>query len=366
MKQEYYLLANRIASSGDFAAYAKEELDDRTRQKYRHDILLAIKKEKRKKREKRVAAAAAGIAVMAAVTGIFHNEVQAAMEQIHMQLGALLGLERDYAERYTRVVHTSVSSAGYIVTLDEVIASPRKLYMNFFIERSDGGQIDEFFSIRQQLSINGEDVNGGSGTSSSFVDSGKKILKVTAEYDLFQADSDKIDFSTENLYQLELIELAGESENAGCWEFKFLADSSDVCQDTKVMKLGSEYMMPDGTKLVLDELVLNKMEQQITYHLAGNRNYHEIKLQTVDDQGQTAEFAMGPFYEDNGYLRNSFILKNGEPIKSWIAEDAKELEVTAYVIDAPEIDGLNVDKYKKQIGETVFWDLTKLERMGKE
>lgn len=356
MKRDFYKLANQIDSSCESSICVYEVLDDQTRQKYRHDVLTAIHREKTRKRGKRIAAAAACIAVMAAGMVVFQKEVQAAIEQIHMSLGAALGLESDYAARYTEVLHTSVSSGGYAITLDEVIAAPNKLYAIFFIEREDGGQVPDLFYVYDHLSVNGAPAFAGGIRGYSFADEERRIMRAVAEYSLPDRK-----LSGENVFELRL---ESEDEKAG-WEFRFRADSSEVYKDTKIMALGSEYMLSDGTKLTLDEMILTKMGQQITFHLSGSGNYHEIQLHMVDEQGREALFRMGQFYEDEGCLENSFVSEDDVLARSWIAEDAKKLEVTAYVMDGPEIDGHSEDAYKKQIGETVVWDLTKLESMGK-
>lgn len=356
MEKDFYRIANQIDSSSEAAICAQEMLDDRTRQKYRHDVLKAVHQEKSRRRRKRIAAAAACIAVMAAGMAVFHDEVYAAMEQIHMSLGAALGLESDYAARYTKAMHTSASSGGYTITLDEAIAAPGKLYAIFFIEREDGGQMQNIFHLQEQLSINGEPVSGGNGIGYGFVDEHRRMIRAVAEYSLSGRE-----LSGENFFELKL---TSEDHKAASWEFQFRADSSEIYQDTKVMELGLEYSLTDGTKLVLDEMILNKMGQQITFHLSENGSFHEIQLQTVDEQGRETLFRLASFNQDHGYLENSFIVGNDGPVKSWIAQEAKKLEVTVYAMDGPEEDGMSEEDDRTQIGETAVWDLAELERMG--
>lgn len=357
MKQDFYILANQIDSSGEAAACAEERLDDWTGQKYRHDVLAAIHREKSRKRGKRIVAAAAVMAVLAAGSAVFYDEVQAAIEQIHLSLGEALGLESAYAARYTKVVHTSVSSAGYTITLDEVIAAPMRLYMVFYIERKDGRPMKDVMQILEQLSINGREVDAGGGIGMGFMDQEKKVLSVTVQHSL----PDRM-LSGENLYE---IKLTSDDVKAGNWKFKFRADSSEIYKDTKVMPIGAKYVLEDGTKLILDELIINKMSQQIAYRLLGD--YHEIKIFTVDEKGRKTVFEGGAYGDgnDRSYMENTFAVRKGELQRTWIADDAEKLEVKVYTVDAPEIDGINTDAYKKQIGKKAVWDLTKLESMGK-
>ncbi len=354
MNKDLYTLANCIHTSDDFAEEASGRFPDK---KYKRSVLAAVRSEKQPAARKRLATAAACLAVIAAAAGIFRSEVQAAIEQIHYSISSALGLGNS-AARYTEVVHTSVSSGGYIVTLQEALAAYGTLYVTYTVEREDGSPVmpeNDYFQLDSKLLINGEPVRDSSGTSSGFLDDEKKIWRT-----LLSCGTEGIDLSSENTYELKLSD--PQLAERGTWEFKFKADGSELYADTKTMALNDQYVLPDGVVVTLDELSLNKVEQRITFHLTNSTciQYDDFQLEFKDDQGRTAVFQTGTCGNGKGILVNSYVPAKDSPIRTWIAEDAKTLYVTAYLTDMPETDGLNPDDYRVQTGETAVWDLTNL------
>lgn len=359
MKQDFYILANRIDSSKEPPASPDEIPDSFTQQKYRQDILAAIHSQNRPSKRKFLTAAAACIVVMGAITGIFHNEVQAAIEQIHYSLSEAFGLGSRLS-RYTEIVNTAVHNGGYVITLQEAIAAPEKLYVSYLIQREDGQPMPEenFFWITTELRINGEPVFSSGSVSSGFLDSEKKICHCVSEYELSSRN-----LSGENTYELKITDQ--ENKQKGEWSFEFKADGSEIYADTKSMALGYEYTLPDGTTVILDELRINELEQQILFHTADHSciQYDSFELYTEDEQGRTARFTARNQENGKGYLTNSYVPDENGPVRTWIADQAKQLTVTAYIIDMPETDGLRTDDYKYQTGDTVTWDLTQLKEL---
>ena len=68
------------------------KLDDTTKMKYKQSVLASIRMEKRAVVKKRLRVAAACAAVLVAATGIFHEEVRAAISRISYSLSEALGL----------------------------------------------------------------------------------------------------------------------------------------------------------------------------------------------------------------------------------------------------------------------------------
>lgn len=128
------------------------KLDDTTKMKYKQSVLASICMEKRAVVKKRLRVAAACAAVLVAATGIFHEEVRAAISRISYGLSEALGLQSDLAG-YKEVLHTSVSAGGYIVTLEEAAAAPEKLALSYAVRREDGRRMlygfeNKFFQDR--------------------------------------------------------------------------------------------------------------------------------------------------------------------------------------------------------------------------
>lgn len=361
MNKDFYMLANEIADPMDgtdnAASFFQKQPDDAVTEQYRNHMLAAIRQEKAQKRRRRLPAAAACILLMAAVTGLFHNEVQAAIEKIHVTLSTVFSPESRMSH-YTEIIHTSVSSGDYVITLEEAIAAPEKLYVRFTTQREDGQPMtdaDNSLSLYSELLIDGQSVCAGSGSSWGFDSERRTVRRESTDYLL-----SGFDLSGEHSYELRLSDQNQLHE--GEWVFQFKADGSEIYADTKTMALGTRYTLPDGSEITLDELSLNELEQKITFHISADAMYYQdFELHAVDEQGRMTKFDCGSFGNGRGYLKNSFVPQKDAPVLTWVAEDAQQLTVTFYIIDMPEIDGLNPDDYMQQIGETAVWDLTKLQ-----
>lgn len=352
MNKDFYILANRIPSSDNFA---EETSGSFSQKQYQRSVLAAIRREKHLAGLKHLAAAAACLVIIIAAGGIFHHEVQAGIEQFHYSLGSALGLGNSLA-RYKEAVHTSVTSGDYVITLQEAAAAYEKLYVTCTIQRKDGKAVSskETFSwLYTQLFINGQEINGGIGMSGGFLDQQRKTWKV-----LLTCSLDGTDLSGKNVYELKLSDL--ENQEKGTWKFKFRADGSELYADTKIMELDNRYVLPDGTVVTLDRLSLNRLEQRITFHLSGKKCIDNFELRVKDEQGRTAKFELAGCAKGKGSLVNTYVPDGKQPVKTWIADDAKKLTVTAYLTDIPEKDRLNPDDYKKRIGKKVIWDLSKM------
>lgn len=351
MNKDFYILANRIHASDNFA---EETSGSFSKNKYHQDVLASIRREKRLARQRQLAAAAACLAIIITAGSIFHNEVRAGIGPLHFSLDSALGLGNSLS-RYKEVIHTPVTSGNYVITLQEAVAAYEKLYVTCTIQRKDGKAIksNETFSwLYAQLSIKGQLISG-SGISGGFLNEDRKTWRVLLTYSL-----DGTDFSGKNTYELKLSDL--EKKEKGTWNFKFEADGSELYADTKIMELDNRYVLPDRTIVTLDRLSLNKLEQRITFHLSGKKCIENFELHVKDEHGRTAKFELAGCGNGKGSLVNTYVPAGKHPVKTWIADDAKKLTVTAYLTDMPEKDGLNPDDYKKQIGKKVSWDLSEM------
>ena len=336
MKKEIYKLANQIHTEGtkihkqgnpdaascqemdthtDFEPDTEQCLDSRTQTRYKQSVLAAIHKEKRTAAKKRFTAAAACIAILAATTAVFHNQVQAAITHIHYSLSTALGLQDSLAS-YKEVVHTSVSDNGYTITLQEAAAAPNRLAVSFTVQREDGQPMQNSPSLSDSLYINGQEISGASTFRFSFLDDAQKILGGELSRDI-----SGIDLSAENTYELKF------SQDSGTWSFKFTADGSELHADTKRMALGTTYVLPDGMAITLDELCINALEQRIMFHTSQqDTGRYAITLRTVDEQGRATVFYISQFDGCEGYMLNGDSVGDG-----CIATDAKVVEPTMYI-----------------------------------
>lgn len=348
MNQEYYSLANRIDSSGEQTMQNHNPKDDATGKNCKQEVLAAIRAEKSRFRKKRLSVAAACLAVIAAATGIFHKEVQAAIEQIRYSLSTVIGKD---ISRYRESFDSSVSDAGYIITLQEAVADRKEIYVSYTIRREDGSPVKLPCTIAGMLYVNGQKMDSGGGGSCTYLDEAGTILGCEVSYPVYG-----VDLSGKNRYELKFEDM--EQEIKGNWDFEFEADSSQLTAETKQMELGDTFTLPDGNVITLDLLSLNEVSQQITFHTSHDGLEAQFELRAVDDKGRESFFQIKSFGMDNGVLENSFISKEDGSQRSWIAGDAKKLSVTAYVWQLPEHDGQIMDEGHP--AGAFEWDLTQL------
>ncbi len=344
MRREFYQLANKIDSSAQ--ADTEEAFPA---EQYKKDVLRTIRADKRKKKRRHAAAAAACIAVAAVATAVFHKEVQAAIEQIRYSLSAALGKDMS---QYSKAVHTSVSDAGYRITLEDVIVAQEQLLVSYTVQREDGQKLAQDCSIAGRLWINGIPAAGGAGSSGGYLDKEQKIYGCQVSYQIPDAD-----LSGTNRYELAFQDRAQKIQ--GNWKIKFEASGSELFAETKTMAVGISYPLPGGNTLTLDTLSLNELAHQVTFHTAKKGLKNDIELRAADDQGTQLKFSMSEFENGKGIFKNSYLIENGEPTRNWIAKDAKTLTVTVYISGLSETDA---EDGWKQIGEAMTLDLRKLKQ----
>lgn len=355
MKREMYWLANHIHAQEK--VWEAEPLQDAEQKKYQIGVLSRIRKEERMAKQRRrtstAVAAALCLAVLAGTTFLFQNEVHAAMERISWSLSAALGLEGDLVQ-YKEVVNTSVSDKGYVVTLQEAVATEGKLVVNYTIQREDEAPMERIPTAFGMLKVNGKSVMGGSSGSGGFLDESQKIAGTEMAY-----DADGVDFSGKTVVELKFTEISDETVSVkGKWNFKFTADGSELLADTLRLALADVFTLPNGETVTLDEFSTNELEQRISFHTSAKMaGSYDLKLIAEDDRGGTAEFYVSRMRNDGiykGYMLNSEYLEDGR-----ISADAGKVTVTVYAVEMPEGGGRIGDDYV-QLGESAEWDLTQL------
>ncbi len=381
MEKNIYRLANRIQMTGKEHCHSVKtqvtdenmpedqyngKLDDFSRMKYEQSVLCEIRKDQRARRRKQMRTAAACLALLAAVTAVFHEEVRAAIGRIGYSLGTALKLQ-DSLDEYKEVVRTTIRDGGYLVTLEEAAVAPQKLVLSYTVRREDGQpftngfenayQTDPWtcFNVKDQLYINGVQTVENRICRLDFLDEEETILGGQNSYDITDTD-----LALENTYDLKL------SYGSGNWNFRFKADGAAIYGDAKQMALGNRFVLPDATVLTLDKLCVNALEQKILLH-ASEKNALEayaITLETVDDRGRSAEFYLSGSEDGIHY---TMYASGG----SYLAEDAKSAAVTMYAVKfekaGPEtaegrvMRGGNKSALTPDGEDRTVWDLTALE-----
>lgn len=344
MKQELYKLANALGAPGDTDAEQGAVIDISTTKKYKQDVLAAIRRKKYQEKRKRALAMAACLAVMATATAVFHKEVQAAIEQFRYSLSVVLGKDMSY---YSNTVHTSVSNAGYKITLEDAIIAEEELLVSYTIQRENGGKVRQGGSITGKLTVNGKHAAESSGSSGGYLDQEQKIYGCQTTYRI-----PGVDLSGKNRYKLEFQD---NSQNInGKWKIQFEAYGSELFAETKTVKVKAAFQLPGKNKLILDQLSLNELAHRVTFHTAKKWLKQDIELRAVDDQGTKMKFSMKEFVNGKGFFENGYLVEDGEPKRNWIAKDAKKITIKVYIGGISETDG--TDGWK-QVGDALVLDL---------
>lgn len=359
MNKKLYQLANNINSEyyTDNKA-CSSELSELEIKKYSNTILSRIREtntsgkddrttgsriRRATRRISKYAAAAACAALLLGVT-VFCSDVHAAIKHISWSLGTALGLSGDL-ENYRDIVNTSVTDNGYMITLQEAVATDEKLVVNYTIQREDGQSMGEIPMLPHfdQLYINGKNVTDSVSGGSGYIDDEHTVIGVSRTFDVFG-----VDMAKENTYQLKLDSLDdfnSDTKITGKWNFSFTADGSDLIADTKTVPVAQEFTVADGVTVTLEELTLNELEQRFTYHIDGSSDYL-FRINATDSTGRQAQFDT-KIQNPNGisYMQNQEIICDGR-----IDESADSVTLTLYAVEIPKESGRMSDDYF-QIGE---------------
>lgn len=350
MNKAAYILANEIKTVPD-GTTETAGLTDMERIRYKSVILKNIKNTESSGRKKavrrisrRVMAAVCAAAICLSVM-LFRENVYAAIEHISWNIGNALGLAGDLAD-YSEAVDTSVADNGYVVTLQEAVATEEKIVVNYTIQREDGQPMERIPSSDDTLYINGKRCDGASG-GGGFLDEEQTTVGVATSYHVFGAD-----MSGRNAYRLKIRSLDMENKVKGKWDFEFTADGTDLIADTRRIPIRKEFMTEDGVTVTLEELALNELEQKISYRTTRDADYI-FKLMAEDSTGRQVQFDTQTYRgkEGVGTMINAEILCDGR-----IDENADIVKMTLYAVKMPKESGKMSDDYV-QVGETFELEL---------
>lgn len=360
MNKELYHLANKLTSDYEVSNHQPEPLTSLEIKKYSQNILNQIHSKEKQSSPRHHAtgrhkthtsykftryAVAAACAVLLLGVTVFSSDVHAAIEHIRWSLSSALGLSGNLAD-YRDVINTAVTDNGYVITLQEAVATEEKLVVNYTIQREDGQSMGEIPMLPSfdHLYINGKRILGGVSGDGGFIDDEHTVIGISRSFDILGVDT-----AAENTYQLELDSLDDMNTNStikGNWAFSFTADGSDLIADTKTISINQSFTVADGVTVVLEELTLNELEQRITYHMEGSADYL-FQLTAIDCTGRQVQFDTKIFQSANGtgYMQNQEYLYDGR-----IDHNTESITLTLYAVELPQESGQMSDDYY-QLGE---------------
>lgn len=359
MDRAAYELANRIKT--------EPEMDEVIRfgnpgsietEQYKKYIIQKIQREKRQGKRSRkgkhvpVYAAACAALFLLVGTVFFGDEIHAMVRQISWHVGSAIGISEDLAD-YSEVVNASVSDKGYVITLQEALANEGELVINYTVQREDGKPMENPVSdagmiiLEETLYINGEKINCASEVGSDFLDEEQKVLGIITKYFLFHVPD--IDLSKENEFRVEVDRIGVDGGVKGDWNFAFKADSSALTGDTKRMKIGKSFILPDGVTVTLDEFSTNKLEQRISYSLS-DRTLFNFRVDVEDSEGNRTVFATRT-QGDSGYMLGRGDTELFDWMSGRLDEGTNKVTMTLYARKEIDENGLVEQAGYIQLGE---------------
>lgn len=133
-------------------------------------------------------------------------------------------------------------------------------------------------------------------------------------------------------------------------EFAFRADGTDLAADTKRIRIGRVFELPDGVRVTLNEFTTNELEQRITYSLSAQTDYI-LKVKATDSAGKQAEFGVRVQGPESGYMQNEKMIEDGSVYDGRLEESAESADMTLYAVKLSKENGAVREEYA-QVGES--------------
>ncbi len=244
-------------------------------------------------------AACAILVLMLCMTGIFHQQVEAAIRNFTVHIAEMLGVSGNL-EPYTQVIGVSQKKDGVTLTLEEVILAENQLYAAFHIEWDEGVEIKDGM-MSPGLSadapkINGEEVENVSSVIADY--DNDKELGVT--HDLLISFDYEDGVLPQDIREIEMearVYLSAQIEDEGIpFPFHFSASKEELQKDTYAVPVGEEVKAGDGVVLQFQELQLSRVFSRISASV--NEGYQkkmsdtEYVLLGKDSEGNTLRYEM--------------------------------------------------------------------------
>lgn len=297
------------------------------------------------------------------ITGIFHEQVEAAISGISAILADYLGNSRDLSP-YVKEVNQTQTDNGIQMTLKEVVMDTNRILvsasLSFGPEASE--KADEFENLFGYI--------GSAWIDGTYLEGIMNIGAETEEPDNLIFEYDFEGDVSEDMSEVELLIWLGDHradgtiEPAGEFRFTFEATKEQLQATTKTIPLDADLDAGDGLIFHLEELSYTDLGGRIrvscsedprVWYGEGEGRYYDIPydLQIRDNQNNwTAYQAAGNYYEaeectellfdstggnppadDTEYLEIS--LRRNDLVPASEKEEAKETEEEA-VVTAPE------------------------------
>ena len=288
------------------------------------------------KRWIRYAAAAAVLCAVVAgtVMGPLRYSAYAGMKAVAYDLSQALGISKDL-EPYKTVVGSTISKAGYAVTLNEVVLDEESMYIAYTLtvpEKMETEEDEMSYHDDMTVYINGRMVSlaGSGGTVKAddynLVSDWKKELP---------------DIDTTQDIDME-IQCSVNGEKIGT--FSFTATGEELALDTLTVPLDETVTLPDGSQVTFERYTSNVMGQNIYFTKTSDDYDYDLMLKGEDDLGNPVEFFVRYSEQKEGRMEVEAI-DNG-----YVSDEASSITLTPYAVKMPETSGKMSSDYEP-VGE---------------
>lgn len=228
-------------------------------------------------------AACALLTVTAAVGGVFHKQVAAAIQEFRTQIALLMNNEKDFSS-YTEILDQTQTVNGISMTLKEFILNDNRMTAMVEAHREDGQELptDQAFVYLGSLTLDGEWMDGIMGVNSDMGD-GQYLIEENYEDGRIPEEVSAVELVVQ--YAEKSTEEERMWESAATFTFKFKASRKDLTQQMKVIPLDFDLEMSDGLKFHFKELESSSSVSRVRAVCSKDpRTYGE------NDQGETYDF----------------------------------------------------------------------------
>lgn len=263
---------------------------------------------------------AAGIilAILLGLSGIFHTEVRAGIENIISQIQNILGIKDDISS-YTETLHRTITKNGLSITLEEAALDQSELIVSYLVEPK--ADTDENFAFNSKAWINGKEV-----TSSEFHCPENELGSTT--YHLIECYRFDENFFTDGTVSIKLAVNPQREDGSVIGEFKYSFESSyeKIKAETVELSLDQNIHINQDT-LNLNHFTLNGLESTITGTWDNYQEDWDYYLKGADSLGNIVRYRQN-YVSNTGF---DFVLDKSE---GYLSPRAEWVELQVYVHEA--------------------------------
>lgn len=267
------------------------------------------------------------------MTGIFHQQVEAAIRNFTVHIAEMLGVSGNL-EPYTQVVGVSQKKDGVMVTLEEVILAENQLYAAFHVEWDEDVNIEDGM-MSPGLSadapkINGEEVENISSVIADY--DNDRELGVTHDVLVsFDYEDGSLPHDIREIAMEARVYLSADIEDEGIpFLYHFSASKEELQKDTYFIPISFEVKAADGVVFQIRELQLSRVFSRINASMnkeCGQKMTDtEYILLGKDSEGNALR------YEMTGGTNKNVIFKCTDGLPS---VDSKWVELQLYEAKLP-------------------------------